>query len=77
MPRVTIDRDGCISCAACWLACPEVFEQNPDDDLNQVAEQYRANGNLGEGTVPGELDGCVKEASDVCPVEVIHVEGYS
>ncbi|MCL4534049.1 MAG: ferredoxin [Bacteroidetes bacterium] len=77
MPRtfkVTIDRDGCISCAACWAACQEMFEENPDDGLNQIVEQYRVDGSLAEGLATEEMEDCVREGADVCPVEVIHVE---
>ncbi len=73
--KVTIDRDGCISCGACYSACGEFFEPNPDDDLTQVVEQYRTGGNLGEGQAPDDMESCVKEGEQVCPVEVIHVEG--
>lgn len=36
--EVTIDRDECISCGACYEDCPEFFEENPDDDWSQVKE---------------------------------------
>ncbi len=72
MAKVTIDREGCISCGACWEHCSDFFEQNPDDNLSQVAEKYRK-GNLGEGEAPDNLTDCVVDAADNCPVEVIHV----
>ena len=72
--RVTVDRDECISCAACWAACPEFFEENLDDGLSQVIEEYRVDGNPGEGEAPGEMEGCVTEAAGGCPVEIIHVQ---
>ncbi len=72
--RVTIDRDNCISCATCWTVCPEFFEENPEDGFSQVVEKYRVNGNIGEGQAPEELEGCVKDAANGCPVEVIHMQ---
>lgn len=72
MAKVVIDRDGCISCGSCWESCPDVFEQNPDDNFSQIVEKYKA-GELGEGEVPDDLIDCVMKASDNCPVEVIHV----
>lgn len=72
MVKVVIDRDGCISCGACWESCPDIFEQNPDDNQSQIVEKYRV-GELGEGEVPDDLIDCVITASDNCPVEVIHV----
>jgi ferredoxin len=73
MTKVTIDREGCISCASCWAECPEYFEEG-DDGLSQVVEQYRIDGSLAEGEVLADLEDCVADAADVCPVEVIHVE---
>lgn len=74
MIKVRIDRDECILCGSCWEDCPEVFEESPEDDLSQVVEQYRMNGDLARGQVPNELEDCVQSAADVCPVEIIHLE---
>ena len=73
MAKVVIDRDGCISCGACWSACPDVFEENAEDGLSQIVEQYRTDGNNAEGEVPAELESCATEGADGCPVEVIHI----
>ena len=70
--RVTIDREGCISCAACWTLCPEFFEENPDDGLSQVVAQYRANGDSAKGDAPEELQDKVRDSADACPTQVIH-----
>lgn len=70
--KVVIDRDGCISCGACWERCPDFFEQSPDDDFSQIVKKYRTGG-LGEGESPANQAGCVREASENCPVEVIHI----
>ena len=71
--RVTIDREGCVSCAVCWTTCPEFFEQNLEDDRSQVIEQYRVSGEPGVGLAPAALLDAVREAADTCPVEVIRV----
>ncbi|NLE75710.1 MAG: ferredoxin [Chloroflexi bacterium] len=71
--KVTIDRDECISCGACWADCPDFFEEG-DDGLCQVLEQYRTDDNVGEGVAPAELEDCVRSAAEGCPVEAIHVE---
>lgn len=73
MPRITIDRDGCISCGTCWLECPAIFEENPADAKSQVTEQYRGGDELGEGDVPDDLADCAQRAADACPVAVIAV----
>ena len=71
--RVTIDREGCVSCAVCWTTCPEFFEQSQEDDRSQIVEQYRVGGNNAEGTAPPDLLDSVRDAADGCPVEVIRV----
>lgn len=71
---VTIDREDCISCGLCWDGCPEFFEENPEDGFSQVVEEYRVNDELGEGKAPEDLEDCVVEAAEDCPVEIIHVD---
>ncbi|MGC8837466.1 MAG: ferredoxin [Anaerolineae bacterium] len=72
--KVTLDREECISCGACWADCPEFFEEG-DDGLSQVVERYQVGGNPAEGLAPEDLADCVRSAAEGCPVEVIHVEG--
>jgi ferredoxin len=71
--KVRIDREECIACATCWEVCPEVFEENLDDGLSQIVEQYRVDGNLAQGEVP-ETESCADDAAADCPVDIIHVE---
>ncbi len=71
--KVTIDRDGCVSCSLCWTTCPEFFEPNPEDDRSQVVDEYRADNDPGTGVAPDGLLAAVQEAADACPVEVIHI----
>lgn len=72
--RVTIDREGCIQCGVCYSVCPEVFEESPDDGLSSIVEEYRTDDVGAEGKVPADIEDCVTEAAESCPVEVIHVE---
>lgn len=72
--KVIIDRPGCVSCESCWTLCPEIFEEDPNDGLSSIVEQYRVDGNPAEGEVPDNLADCATEAADSCPVAVIVVE---
>ncbi len=70
--KVTIDRKNCTSCGSCWDTCPAFFEMDPIDSFSRVAEQFEVCNNPAEGTAPDDLD-CVKEAADLCPVQIIAV----
>jgi len=74
MPKVTIDREGCISCASCWTECPSFFEESPDDSFSMVRVEFRGGKNINIGYAPDDLAGCVQEAADLCPVQIIHVD---
>ncbi|MGB9176485.1 MAG: ferredoxin [Methanoregula sp.] len=69
--KVTIDRKNCTSCGTCWDTCPAFFEENPDDHFSQVIEKCRLNGTIAEGAAPDDLEACVTEAADLCPVQII------
>jgi ferredoxin len=71
--RVTIDREECIECGACYADCPEVFEESSEDFFSQITEEYRVDDDLGVGEVPDDLEECVEDAAYGCPVEIIHV----
>jgi ferredoxin len=73
MMKVKIDREECISCAACWIDCL-FFEESPADGMSQVAEAYQTNSAPDGGDVPADLEDCVEEAADLCPVAIIHVD---
>ena len=73
--KVSIDRSNCVSCGSCWDTCPDFFEQNPDDSFSQVIEKFRFNGNMAEGQPPQDLEDCARDAADLCPVQIISVEG--
>ena len=71
--KVTIDRDDCIMCGACWSECPEVFEAGLDDGLSQIVEAYQVSGDPAVGEIPADLEECATNGAEVCPVEIIHV----
>jgi len=67
--RITIDRDGCISCGSCEEKCPEVFKLD-ENDLSSIVPKYRK-ADPGKGEVGKDLVNCVETARDACPVSVI------
>lgn len=72
--RVTVARDECIACGACYEECPEVFEEDPQDGLSRIVNAFRVNGDPAAGQVTDDLADCVRAAADGCPVEAIQVE---
>lgn len=73
MQTVSIDRDACISCAACWLLCPELFIKERKDEKSSIQPRHRIGGRPGEGVVPEELVLLAAEAADACPVHLITI----
>ena len=71
---VTIDREECIECGVCWSSCPEFYEPG-DDGWSQVVAEYRVQDSLAHGQAPADLEDCVNEGADGCPVAIIHVGG--
>jgi len=72
---IDIDRMACISCGSCWDTCPDVFEQNPKDSFSQINEEFRVNGMIEKGEVPQDMSDCVLDAADLCPVQIIWIDG--
>jgi ferredoxin len=72
--RVTVDREECVACGACYEDCPEVFEEDLDDGVSRIVEAYRVNDDPTIGQVPDDLAVWTQPAADGCPVEVIQVE---
>lgn len=71
--KINIDREGCIECGACEASCAAVF-QLPNGDKAVIVEKYRIDGKPEMGEVPEEMESCVQEAADSCPVTVISTE---
>ncbi|AGB03740.1 ferredoxin [Methanoregula formicica] len=72
---MSIYRSTSVSCDSCRDACPGFFEQNPDDTFSQVVEKYRLGGNPGTGTPLSDLEACAQDAADLCPVQIITIDG--
>lgn len=74
MVHVSVDRDVCIGCGACWALVPDFFEQNENDGKCQIVERYRVGGSIAVGETPAELVDDVRSAAEGCPVSAIKIE---
>ncbi|MGZ4603342.1 MAG: ferredoxin [Kineosporiaceae bacterium] len=62
--KVVVDRDVCQNHGQCVFAAPQVFELDEDGELVVLQEE-----------VDKSLRDDVEEATDVCPVQAITIEG--
>ena len=70
--KIEIDRDECTQCGLCYEdECPSVFVEG-DDGTSTIKEEYQAGG-PDKGEVPDDLEECVNNAADSCPVDAISV----
>jgi ferredoxin len=69
--KITIDRDGCISCGNCEATCPQVFKLQVEGDGKAAIVEACRKEDLGKGEVGEDLRVCVETARDSCPVQVI------
>ncbi|MFO8050705.1 MAG: ferredoxin [Thermoplasmatota archaeon] len=70
--KVTIDKNGCISCGSCAETCPDVFKMDVDGKA-AITEQF-AQGNPTSANIPAEVQDCAEKAAQVCPVDVITLD---
>jgi len=63
--KIKINQEDCIGCGSCSAVCPDVF------DLNEDNKAIIKSTNIDQGEVDQE---CVKEAVEICPVQVIKIE---
>jgi ferredoxin len=66
--KAHIDREGCIGCEVCEALCQQVFELL-DDGKSGITPKYRKGDPSQE--VDGDLNACVENAKESCPVSVI------
>jgi len=59
--KVKIDKEKCIGCGSCEAVCPDFFKM--DDEYKAYFKENKE----------GDRD-CIKEAVDICPVQVIEIE---
>lgn len=70
--KVHINRGECIECGSCEAICPIVFAVIWGEG-SSIVENFRTN-EPGDGEVQDDLDDCVGDAEENCPVKVISTE---
>ncbi|MDO8443240.1 MAG: ferredoxin [bacterium] len=72
MFKIIHERKKCISCGACALVCPAIFEMSEEDNLATLKNSKED----GDGVFELETDNadCAKEAIAICPVNVIKIQ---
>lgn len=81
MAKVTLDRKDCIGCQACMSVCDKYFKYNDDDNKIELKGAGVKSTKQGNNVVKQELEikdkkdlPKLKEAEDICPVSIIHVQ---
>ena len=72
MPKVTHFKKDCISCGACAAISPEFWEMD-EEGLAQLKESKEVDEKW-EREISEDDKETNEEASQVCPVSIIHVE---
>lgn len=60
--KTKVNPDECISCGVCADSCPTVYTME-DDSAIAI-----------DGVVPADLEECVRQAKEDCPVEAISID---
>ncbi len=69
--KIILRRKQCIGCGSCAAVCPELFEM-ADDGLSHIKGALA--GGDEEVLETDKPVNCVKEAAEVCPVQIIKIE---
>ena len=69
--KITLERSKCIGCGSCAAVCPLYFEMADDGKSHLKNSQKDA---AGIESLETAAPGCAKDASEVCPVQIIKVE---
>jgi ferredoxin len=66
--KIKVERPKCISCGSCAAVCPEFFEMEENGMAHLKNSKKDADGNE---ELQIQEPGCAKDASEVCPVQII------
>jgi ferredoxin len=68
--KIKVERSKCISCGSCVAVCPQFFELEESGLAHLKNSKKDADEN--EELEVGK-PGCVKDAAEVCPVQIIKI----
>jgi ferredoxin len=68
--KIVQERKKCIGCGSCAAVCPKFFDM-AEDGLADL-KNAKKNGENFELETPDA--GCINEAADICPVQIIKIE---
>ena len=71
MIKIIHDKKKCIGCGACITICPTMFEIS-ENQIANLKNSKEING-VFELEIDNNID-CIKEAANVCPVEIIKIQ---
>ena len=71
--KIIHERPKCIACGACAAAAPDYWEMSANDGLADL-KGCTMNGENEERIIDEKEVAPNKEAAEVCPVQIIHVE---
>ena len=72
MLKLIHERDKCIGCGACPIACEKHWEMS--EDFKATLKGSSESNDLYEKEIPEEDRQCAKESAEMCPVNCIHLE---
>jgi ferredoxin len=72
MKKIILERANCIGCGSCTQVCPKFFEMGEDGKSTLKGAAPENEQQIQELQV--EDPGCARDAEEVCPAQVIHIE---
>jgi len=71
MSKIIQQRKKCIGCGACVSVCPDFLEMDRGDGLANLKNAKKAGEDF---ELEIEKIGCLKEAIDICPIQIIKIK---